>query len=72
MEKTNLQDKKSKGININHGSQKNLQKTNSEDSAIVKVNEPVNKEMDTTTKSDVDTVVKPLNNETTENSLKPE
>jgi len=49
-----------------------LLKTNSEDSTIVKLNEPVNIEMDTTTKSDIDAALNPLNEEAVDNSLKTE
>lgn len=71
MEKTKSQDIKVKE-NIDHGSQKDLQKMNSEDSTIVKLNDPVNIKMDTTIKSDIDGALNPLNDKTVDNSLKTE
>lgn len=74
LEKSKSLEKKVKE-NIDHDSQKKIQKSDSVESSVVKNDEPVSMEMDTTTKSDGEFSVKPVDEEiknTVDSSVKTE
>ncbi|XP_060875849.1 TRAF3-interacting protein 1 [Metopolophium dirhodum] len=74
LEKTKSLEKKVKE-NIDHDSQKKIQKSDSVESSVVKNDEPVSMEMDTTTKSNGEFSVKPVDEEiknTVDSSVKTE